>query len=155
MSFQIKGLPKEPFENLFALSLEELTPRRARKVIADTRPGFPCRVSLQDAEIGEETILVNYVHQDAESPFHSSHAIYVRANAIPADLAVNEVPDMFRLRIFSLRAFDASGMMTMADLADGKDLETALGRLFESVSTGYVHLHFAKPGCYAARADRA
>ena len=45
--------------------------------------------------------------------------------------------------------------MREADLADGNELESGLARLFASKDTAYIHLHFAKPGCYAARVDRA
>jgi hypothetical protein len=57
--------------------------------------------------------------------------------------------------MLSLRAFDASGFMVDADLADGRDLEAAIDRLFGSSATAYIHAHYAKRGCYAARIDRA
>ena len=81
MSFQIHALPAEPFQELFTLSDQELAGVRASRMIADARPGYPCRVSLADAEPGETVILVNYEHQAADSPYRSAHAIFVRENA--------------------------------------------------------------------------
>jgi Protein of unknown function (DUF1203) len=71
-SFQITALPKAQFEHLFSLSDNESAALRARRVTATTKPGFPCRVSLADAEVGEEVILVNYEHQSADSPYRAS-----------------------------------------------------------------------------------
>jgi Protein of unknown function (DUF1203) len=38
------------------------------------------------------------------------------------------VPEVMRIRSFSLRAFDASDLMMDADLIEGRDLDTAIGR---------------------------
>ncbi len=124
-------------------------------MIATKKPGFPCRVSLADAEVGEEVILLNYEHQSADTPFRSSHAIFVRPNGVQSKLKLNEMPELFRSRILSVRAFDQTGMLIMAELADGKTLEQSIEMTLENSSVSYIHLHFAKPGCYAARVDRA
>jgi len=122
---------------------------------ATAKPGFPCRVSLQDAEVGEEVILVHYEHQAAKTPFKASHAVYVRANAEQAQPAVGEVPELLRSRMLSLRAFYSEGMMIAANLSDGKTVETVIDELFGDERADYIHIHFAKMGCYAARVDRA
>jgi hypothetical protein len=155
MSFQICALAKEPFADLFTASDETLASRLAMRIIATKKPGFPCRVSLQDAEIGEEVVLVHYRHQPANTPFQASHGIYIRAKARQAGFAANEIPEMLRSRIISLRGFDQTGMMVAADLADGKDLEPVIENLLSDPQIAYVHLHFAKAGCYAARIERA
>jgi len=41
MSFRISGLSPSTFAPLFALSDAELTARRARRMVADRKPGFP------------------------------------------------------------------------------------------------------------------
>jgi hypothetical protein len=153
-SFRITGLPAEPFTKLFTLSDAELAAHNAVRRIADARPGFPCRISLTDAEPGDEVILVHFEHQTAATPYRASHAIYVRRGERQFD-AVDEVPEALRLRLLSVRGFDAAGMMTGADVVDGRELEPAITHLFASDRTAYLHLHFAKPGCYAARVDRA
>jgi hypothetical protein len=155
MSFQISSLTGEHFKPLFGASTEELILRNAVRMVADKKPGFPCRVSLADAEIGEEVVLVHYQHQAAETPYKASHAVYVRANAAEASMRPDEIPEMLRLRVLSLRGFDESGMMRAADLSDGRVLETAIAAMFRDERIAYIHVHFAKAGCYAARVDRA
>jgi hypothetical protein len=155
MSFLISSLSRSHFEHLFVLGKDELSAFGAVRMVATKKPGFPCRVSLADAEIGEEVILVHYEHQAANTPFRSSHAVYVRQSAAEAHLNVNEVPELLRSRILSLRAFDQTGMMVEADLAEGTALEAAIESMLQKPAASYIHLHFAKPGCYAARVDRA
>jgi len=46
-------------------------------------------------------------------------------------------------------------MLADADVADGTDLEALIERQFGHAQTQYLHIHFARPGCYAARVDRA
>lgn len=154
MPFQIHPLPRRRFEPLFALSDAELAARGALRVRATSKPGFPCRISLADAEPGEEVILAHYEHQSANSPFRASHAVYLRPGAAEASLLPGEVPAMLRSRILSLRGFDTAGMLVTADLAEGGALEAPLQAMLDEPSVAYVHLHFAKPGCFAARVDR-
>jgi hypothetical protein len=155
MSFQINALDAETFAPLFEMTDEELAGRLAVRVVADSHPGFPCRVSLVDAEVGEEVILVNFDHQPVASPYRAAHAVFVRKGARQARLSNGEVPEQLRSRALSLRAFDADGMIVTADLVDGQALAPALERMFADQAAAYVHIHFAKYGCYAARADRA
>ena len=155
MSFQITALEAEPFAKLFAMSDQELAGRLAVRMIATSKPGFPCRVSLADAEEGEELILVNHQHLAAASPYQASHAIFVRKGAHQARLATNETPEQLTSRTLSLRAFDDQAMIVGADLVEGCDLAPALEKLLADPAAAYVHIHFAKFGCYAARADRA
>ena len=75
MTFQIRALDHHRFAKLFALSDSELAANMAVRQIATTKPGFPCRVSLADAEVGEELILVNYEHQPSASPYRAAHAV--------------------------------------------------------------------------------
>jgi hypothetical protein len=154
MSFRITGLPAASFQWLFALPDEALQAHQAARVMADRKPGFPCRVSLRDAEPGETLLLVNYEHLAVASPYRSRHAIYVREHAQDAQLEVNEVPEVLRARLLSLRAFDSAGMMCDADVMPGTELAPAIKRMLAPASVAYIHVHNAKPGCYAARVDR-
>jgi hypothetical protein len=78
ISFQLVGIDAAPFQALFGLSDEELITYSAKRCFADERPGYPCRISLQDAQIGEELLLLPYTHQPANSPYHASGPIFVR-----------------------------------------------------------------------------
>jgi len=155
MSFVVSALPAEPFTPLFALSDEDLAARGAMRRTVDSKPGFPCRVTLEDAEPGETVLLLNYEHQPADTPFRASHAIYVREGRPSAKLAKDEVPTLFRHRVMSLRAFSGEGMMLAAEVAPGADLEPAVERLLAEPGVAYLHAHYAGMGCYAARIDRA
>jgi hypothetical protein len=155
MSFQITGLRSEEFSALAALSDEELLARDARRVLVDRHPGFPCRVSLVDAQPGERVLLLNYEHLPHAGPYRSRYAIYVRENASAARLAVDEIPPVLRNRLLSLRAFDAAGMLLDADVAEGDELVPAIERLLRPSAVAYLHVHNARPGCFAARVDRA
>ncbi len=155
MTFQISGLPLAPFTALLGLPDAELARHGAVRRIADRSPGFPCRVSLQDAEPGETLLLLNFEHLSVASPYRASHAIYVRENAQEAHPSPGEVPDVLRKRLLSVRAYDENGMMLNADVADGREIEPVIQRMFEQPEVSYLHLHNAKPGCFAARVDRA
>ena len=155
MSFRITGLPAEDFAHLFALSDEELAARGAVRRRADARtPGYPCRVSLTDSRLGDELLLVNYEHHPVSSPYRMRFAVYVRNGEETYD-AIDEVPEQLRIRTLAVRAFDADAMMVGWELIDGDQLEAAVERLFADPRAFYLHVHYAAPGCYAARVDRA
>jgi hypothetical protein len=154
MSFRIKGLPAEDFADLFALSNDVLAARGAVRQIADNRcPGYPCRVSLTDSKPGDELLLVNYEHHPVASPYRMRFAVYVRKGEEQFD-AIDRVPEQLRLRTLAVRAFDAEAMMLGWKLAEGEHLEAAIEGLLADPRTAYLHIHFAAPGCYAARVER-
>src|SRR5947199_9307139 len=105
-NFRIVGLPLTQFEPLFSLDDNELAQKGARRLIVDSKPGFPCRVSLQDAEIGERVILVPFVHHDVESPYRASGPIFVRENARQSNLCPSEIPDVVARRVMSVRPYE-------------------------------------------------
>jgi hypothetical protein len=155
MSFRITGLPAEDFAHLFALSDEELAAQGGVRRSADARtPSYPCRVSLTDSRLGDELLLVNYEHHPVNSPYRMRFAVYVRKGEETYD-ATDEVPEQLRIRTLAVRAFDADAMMVGWELIDGRQLEAAVERLFADPRAVYLHVHYAAPGCYAARIDRA
>lgn len=153
MSFRLSGLPAEPFAELFALSDEALAERRAVRMVADSDNGYPCRISLTDARRGQAVILVNYQHQAANTPYDSNYAIFVREGE-QQYVGIDEVPAQFRRRLLSVRGFDKRGMLLDADVAQGTALEALIERLFANEQIAYLHVHNARPGCYAGRIDR-
>ena len=152
MNFRIRGLEAEQFAHLFALSDAELAAHGALRKIADGPS--PCRISLTDATPGDEVILVNHEHHAVESPYRMRFAIYVRKGEETFD-AVDAVPDQLRRRTLAVRGFDSNAMMTGWELIEGIWLEEAIQRQFAEPRTRYLHIHFAAPGCYAARVERA
>ncbi|MGB7975921.1 MAG: DUF1203 domain-containing protein [Roseiarcus sp.] len=154
MSFQITGLDAAPFRRFYGLSDEALQSFGVKRLIADEKPGFPDRIELRDVEPGEALLLLNYLHQPADTPYKASHAIFVREWAVTPYRAVGEVPEVLRIRPISLRAFDDSGDMVDADLTGGDDLEPTIARLLAHPKAAYIHAHYARRGCYAARIDQ-
>ena len=151
MSFRITGLPANDFSYLFSLDDAELATLGAVRQTA--QHGAPCRVSLTDATPGDEVILVNYEHHKVDSPYRMRFAIYVRRGEETYD-KVDEVPEQLRKRMLAARAFDDAGMMLGFELVEGKELEGAIERLLAVPRAAYLHIHFAAPGCYAARVER-
>lgn len=154
MAFRITGLDPKPFAHLFGLSDEALAAHGAVRYVADSKPGYPDRIAVRDVEIGETLLLVNFVHHDVDNPYRASHAIFVSENATERYDRIDAVPEVLRVRMVSLRAFDAAGEMVDADLVDGREIETLIARFFADPKVAYLHAHYAKRGCYAARIDR-
>ena len=155
MTFRITGLPAAPFRHFFGLSQGELAASGIHRYIADKKYGFPDRIELRDAEPGEAVLLLNHTHQPADSPYRSSHAIFILEGATSTYDRVNEVPDPLRRRSLSLRAFDRRHHIVDADLVDGSNVEGPIARLLARPDVDYLHAHYAKYGCYAARIERA
>jgi hypothetical protein len=155
MGFQVSGLDGAQFAPLFALSDEALAARGIVRRVADAKPGFPCRVSLEDASPGEKLLLINYEHLAVASPYRASHAIYVREHAKRATPKPDEIPEVLATRLLSLRAYDRNGMMVDADVVQGRDSAPVIERMFANPQVELIHAHNAKPGCFAARIDRA
>lgn len=155
MSFRIVGLDAREFASWFALSDAELAARGARRVVGESKPGHPCRVSLEDADVGEELLLLSYEHLAVDSPYRASGPIYVRRDAQTRVLAAGEVPDYVRSRLISLRAYDAAHMMVAAKVCEGQDVAAQIERRFADAKVSYIHLHNAKPGCFSCRVERA
>jgi hypothetical protein len=153
MNFTVHGLSPEPFRPLYGLSDIELAARRARRVVVNGS-GFPERIEMRDAQAGETLLLVNFEHQSADTPYRSSHAIYVREGATET-WSGDHLPEVMRKRLLSLRAFSADGSMVDADVVEGREAEPVIERLLGEDRVAYLHAHYAKPGCYAARIDRA
>ena len=127
MNFQISGLDEGRFQHLFGQSPEFLAERGVERMTVDSQPGYPCRVSLSDVNIGETVLLLNYEHFSAQSPYRSSHAIFVKEGASRASTGRNEIPETLRIRLLSVRAFDARDMMVDADVVGGQDLAPIRG----------------------------
>lgn len=155
MAFRITGLSPEPFRHLFGLPDEQLRRLGVRRYVVDKTPGFPDRIEMRDAEVGETVLLLNHVCQPADTPYRASHAIFVREGAVESYDAVDTVPEVLRRRLLSLRAFDKEGMMRDADVVEGSGIEPVIARFFADPAVDYIHVHNARPGCYAGRIDRA
>jgi len=156
MSIEFRLLPLQPerFESLLELGDDELQRHMARWVIADATPGYPCRVSLVDAAVGERLLLVPFMHHDVDSPYRASGPILIREAAQAPELNVNEIPTMFHTRSLSVRAYDAAAMMVTARTTEGTDLRRVIEEVLEDDRVDYLHLHNAGPGCFNCSVHR-
>lgn len=153
-SFRVTGLPVGPFQPLFAMTDEQLQAHHAKRYVVDANPGYPDRIELRDAEVGERVILVNHEHLPDAGPFRSRHAVFVIEGATRSYDAIDRIPDVLRHRRLSLRALDDAGMMVDATLVAGADLESAIARFLALPEVAFLHCHYATRGCYACRIDR-
>ncbi len=154
-SFRLVGLGADNFAPFFAMDDAELAALGARRVVADASVGFPCRVSLEDAAIGDELLLLPFEHLAARSPYRASGPVYVRARAQRAVLEPGVVPPYVTRRLMSVRAYDASDMMVAGEVCEGADVHATLDRLLADDAVAFIHLHNAKRGCFSCRVERA
>ena len=153
--FQFVALPVQSFAHLFPLDDAELASHGARRMTVDENPGYPCRVSLMDATIGETVILTPFQHHEVNSPYQSGGPIFVREAAQTAKLEVNEIPVMLNHRLLSVRAFDEAAMMKAARVVEGKALQETITDFFTNSDIAYLHVHNAAPGCFNCTVLRA
>lgn len=130
MDFRITGLAPELFKAFFQMD------------------------DAAHAAHGEELVLLAFEHQPAHSPVRAVGPIFVRKSATAAFDAVNIVPEPVRVRLLSVRAYDAVHMIVEADVVDGCKLEDLIDRHFLGANVVYVHVHYARRSCYAYQVDR-
>lgn len=154
MSFRVVGLDPLPFAHLHALSEDQLKAQGVVRVRIESANSAPCRISLDDAEIGERVLLINYAHQPADTPYKQQGPIFVRETNIRTDI-VNALPPALQRRTLSLRGFDSAHMMIEADLVEGAEAAALIERFFTNENVAYIHAHYARRGCFAATIMRA
>lgn len=154
MSFRVAGLDPNLFADLHGLSDAELASRGMQRVRVERKPDAPCRISLDDAEVGEAVLLLNYDHQPADTPYRQQGPIFVRKTDARFE-AESMIPPALMRRTLSLRGFDADHMMIEADIVEGANAGALVEHFFANPEVAYIHAHYAKRGCYAARFDRA
>ena len=133
MTYMIKGLPRDRFAALLGRSDAELAAHGARRVVADSAFGFPCRVSLKDA---------------------ASHAILVREQAEDIVPLVDEIPPVFARRTLSLRGFAANGDLIASRVARPEQHDRFIRELLADPQVDHIDAHNAGHGCFSARIER-
>lgn len=154
MTYRIRGLDPTPYRHLLGLSDADLVGEGAVRMIVDSKPGFPCRITLDDLEPGATALLVNHVSHEG-GPYHASHAIFVSESASATAEYADSIPPALERRILSLRAFDTSGMMVEAALAQPGEADAVVRGLLANESVDHIDAHNAVRGCFAARIERA
>ncbi len=154
VAFRVSALEAEPYAPLFSLSDAELAARSARRCVVDSSPGYPCRVSLVDANLGEAVIALPYTHHTVAGPYNGSGPIFVREHAQQAQFEVGEIPDLLEHRLLSVRGYNPEGLMVNAKVVSGGEVRATIQDFFQNESIAYLHLHNAAPGCYMCNVER-
>ena len=153
-NFQIVGIQTDEIQTLLNAEDANNETLNIRKMIVDESPGYPCRLSLKDAEVGEEVILFNYQHHNVNSPYQASGPVFIRTNCEQANLNQNEIPLMLNHRLLSLRIYDKDAMMIDARTIEGKKLEATIQDVFSNDKSKYIHIHNSGPGCFNCQVNR-
>ena len=124
------------------------------RVLVERPQSAPCRRCLQDIEPGEQAVLVSYDPFRVASPYRGASPVFVHAE--PCEVYVGQaVPEQQRRRLLSVRGYDDDAMMVDSDVVEGDGLASLLDGFFADPRTSFVHVHNARPGCFAVRVDRA
>jgi hypothetical protein len=126
MNFKIFALNHHEFEPLFEKSDAELEKGGIKRMTVDQKPRYPCRVSLKDAEVGEEVILAPYDFHKTNSPYQSKGPIFVRKGVETKEYEINEVPIMLNHRLLWYRAYDKNGFMKDAITEKGVNTKSVI-----------------------------
>ena len=154
MEFRISALDDQIFNSFFELNDAELEKVGGKRIIVDEKPGYPCRVSLEDAEIGEEVILVPFEFHKTKSPYQAKGPIFIRKGVKTKKMDKNEIPKMLNHRLLSFRGYDKSGFMKSALTEKGNKTIEIIGKIFENKNIEYIHVHNSSPGCYNCQVNR-
>ncbi|MGL5448010.1 MAG: DUF1203 domain-containing protein [Rhabdaerophilum sp.] len=157
MMITTSGLPREPFQPLFALDDAELHQHGIRRMFAphEAGIGYPCRISLAFAQAGEELLLLNYRHLDyAHSPYRAEGPIFIRRQATQFRWQ-GEWPEIVMQRAMSVRAYDHEGIMVEADLAEKDVLKGLASEWLARSDVAHVDIHSARRGCFFCRLTAA
>lgn len=154
MTYRIQGLDPAEFAHLVGLSDAALARHGAVRMTVDAKPSFPCRVTLDDGDLGETILLVNHVSHDGNNPYRASHAIFISESVTEAADYRDEIPPALDRRILSLRGFDAAGMMADARLVQPGEADSAIRAMLADPAIDHIDAHNATRGCFAARVER-
>lgn len=154
-SFQLVGLDARPFEALFLMPDTALARLGARRIFADAPSTYPCRITLEEADAGDELLLLPFEHQPANSPYRASGPIFVRRGKAQRVLPPDTLTPYVTKRLMSVRAYDAEDLIVDAAVCEGAAAGDEIRRMLGRPDVAYLHLHNAKRGCYSCRVDRA
>jgi hypothetical protein len=70
-------------------------------------------------------------------------------------LPAGEVENAGQGRMLSIRAYDGDALMTEAAVTRGEEFRERATDLLADPQVAFLHVHFAGPGCFAFRVDRA
>ena len=103
---------------------------------------------------GRAEIEVYAAREKGVSPYVGDGPVFVHADGCEPYAFDGAVPNQLRRRLLAARAYDGEGMMVGSEVVEGAELEAGLDDLFAAPGAAFVHLHYARPGCFACRVDQ-
>ena len=128
---------------------------KSMSMMVDEENSYPCRRCLEDGHLGEEILLVSYDPFLAASPYTGPGPVFVHRKDCTPYKCDGSVPGQQSRRLLSVRAYDVNHLMVECDVVEGKDLAEKAESFFASANVKYLHAHYARPGCFAVRIDKA
>jgi hypothetical protein len=116
---------------------------------------FPVRCCLSEEHSADEVLLLSVQMPAADSPYTAPSPVYIHSGPCSGRSPSAIVPEILPGRRLSLRAYDERHMITGTAVVEGDEVEPAAAALLDEERAAYVFAHFAGPGCYACRIDRA
>ncbi|HEX8950959.1 MAG TPA: DUF1203 domain-containing protein [Polyangia bacterium] len=126
---------------------------RLTPILADCPAAFPCRHCLRDAEPGEALLLASHSPFALAGPYREVGPLFVHAQPC-ARFSGGDVPLQLRRRLLALRGYDRAQALVDGVVVEGAAIEDALASLFARAEVDWVHVRFARPGCFACRIER-
>ncbi|MDQ2803758.1 MAG: DUF1203 domain-containing protein [Pseudomonadota bacterium] len=116
----------------------------------------PCRVCLQYGRAGQTVLLGSYNLPRPRGVYWTPSPIFVHGDACPRYERINDIPEIVRGSLVSVRAYDADDMCLyeLGQVSDGADVDEPLRRALDDPRTAFVNVHTAKPGCMLCRVER-
>jgi hypothetical protein len=153
-AFRVVPIPESVAEDVRRTKADPYGNESLEPIRVEDPKGYPCRLCLEDAQVGEEVLLFSYSPFERPAPYRNLGPIFVHAHAC-APYAGDTVPELLRGRLLALRSYGTDDRMVDCDVVQGSEIESTLSRLFSNAKARYVHVHNARPGCFMARVDRA
>jgi len=148
----------EPVSSLVLQTLEQgatsLHGNPVETVTIDSNPGYPCRLSLEDARKGEEVYLFSHSPFTGANAYRETGPVFIRKNAVPAALGVNELPEIALARSIVVRAYNSAGTMLAATPVETAEISATIQDLLDDESVECVHLRATASGCFLCSARR-
>jgi len=98
-------------------------------------------------------LLLSYDPFLGDSPYSGPGRIFVHQKHC-TPYQGTEVPEQQRWRLLSVRAYNGQHMMVGSEVLHGSELEEVAGKMLGGTGVEYLHVHNAKPGCFAVRVER-
>jgi hypothetical protein len=124
------------------------------RVIANAPHAFPCRHCLTDAAVGEELVLLRHDPFAQPGPFREVGPIFVHQRACTRAETGSALPDQLGRRLLALRGYDARERMVACEVTLGRELAGLVEQLLGRPEVAFLHVRFARAGCFACRIER-